>query len=70
MSGNSQAVRIPKEFRIKAKEVEIVKRGNEIVLREKFNDLAEAIMSLPPVSDDFFKDGRQQPPMQKPRVKF
>jgi antitoxin VapB len=30
-SGNSQAVRRPKEFRFKAKEVEVFRRGNEVV---------------------------------------
>jgi antitoxin VapB len=34
-SGNSQAVRLPKQFRVKSKELEIEKRGNEIILREK-----------------------------------
>lgn len=34
-SGNSQAVRLPKQFRVKSKEVEIYKRGDEIVLKEK-----------------------------------
>jgi antitoxin VapB len=34
-SGNSQAVRLPKEFRFSAKEVEIERRGNEVVLTEK-----------------------------------
>jgi antitoxin VapB len=33
-SGNSQAVRMPKEFRFKSKQVEIERRGNEIILRE------------------------------------
>lgn len=30
-SGNSQAVRLPKKFRIKTKELEIEKRGNPII---------------------------------------
>jgi antitoxin VapB len=34
-SGNSQAVRLPKQFRVKSKELEIEKRGNAIILREK-----------------------------------
>ncbi len=34
-SGNSQAVRLPKQFRLKSEEVEIFRRGDEIVLREK-----------------------------------
>ena len=33
-SGNSQAVRLPKQFRVKTDEVEIFRRGDEIVLRE------------------------------------
>lgn len=37
-SGNSQAVRLPKQFRLKSKEVEIFRRGNEIVLRERSDD--------------------------------
>jgi len=49
-SGNSQAVRLPKEFRFNGKEVEILRRGDEVVLREKPANLARAfhlIMSLP-----------------------
>lgn len=34
-SGNSQAVRLPKQFRLKTKEAEIFRRGDEIVLRER-----------------------------------
>jgi len=34
-SGNSQAVRLPKEFRVKSKELEIFRRGDELVLKEK-----------------------------------
>jgi antitoxin VapB len=49
-SGNSQAVRLPKQFRFKSKEVEIFRRGDEVVLREKSDNLAHAfdlIMGLP-----------------------
>jgi antitoxin VapB len=34
MSGNSQSVRLPKEFRVTAKELNIERRGREIVLTE------------------------------------
>ena len=34
-SGNSQAVRLPKSFRVNSKELEISRRGEEIILREK-----------------------------------
>ena len=49
-SGNSQAVRLPKEFRFKSKEVEIFRRGDEVVLREKPANMARAyelILNLP-----------------------
>ena len=45
-SGNSQALRLPKEFRFKGKEVEIFRRGNEVVLREKEPSLARAFELL------------------------
>jgi len=41
-SGNSQAVRIPRKFRFRSREVEITKRGDEIVLRERPSNLAAA----------------------------
>jgi len=41
-SGNSQAVRLPKQFRLTGDEVEIFRRGDEIVLREKHQSLARA----------------------------
>ncbi|HEY5667140.1 MAG TPA: type II toxin-antitoxin system VapB family antitoxin [Gammaproteobacteria bacterium] len=52
-SGNSQAVRLPKAFRFEVKEVEIFRRGNEIVLREAPTSLAELLEPLPPWPDDF-----------------
>jgi antitoxin VapB len=56
--GNSQAVRLPKEFRIKSKEVEIFRRGDEIVLQEKGTGLARAFEILASLPDDFLQDGR------------
>ncbi len=34
-SGNSQAVRIPKKYHINSERVEIFKRNNELIIREK-----------------------------------
>lgn len=51
-SGNSQAVRLPKEFRFKSKTVEIFRRGDEVVLREKKRTLGDLLAELPPLSDD------------------
>lgn len=51
-SGNSQAVRLPKEFRFKSKTVEIFRRGDEVVLREKPRTLKDLIESWPPLTDE------------------
>jgi antitoxin VapB len=64
-SGNSQAVRIPKRLRILSKQVEIRKRGKDIVLRERQADLPAAFELLTGMSRDFFKGGRRQPKLDK-----
>jgi virulence-associated protein VagC len=51
-SGNSQAVRIPKEFQIKTKQVTIVQRGGELVIRPKYRTGAEVLANLPPVDTE------------------
>jgi antitoxin VapB len=48
-SGNSQAVRIPKEFQLDTKHVTIVKRGNELIVKPKHRTTAEILANLPPV---------------------
>lgn len=48
-SGNSQAVRLPKDFRFTVHEVEIFRRGEEVVLRRKprtAGDLFRALTSI------------------------
>jgi antitoxin VapB len=57
-SGNSQAVRLPKEFRFDSDEVEIFRRGDEVVLREKARDMQRAYQLLTELPDDFLRDGR------------
>lgn len=64
-SGNSQAVRLPKEFRLKSKEVEIFRRGDEIVLREKGKGLARAFELLANLPGDFLPRGRRDAPPQE-----
>ncbi len=68
-SGNSQAVRIPKQYRFRSQQVEITKRGNEIVLRERSENLSAAFELLTSLSPDFFESGRRQPKLDK-RVKL
>ena len=55
-SGNSQAVRLPKEFRLRSKQVQVFRRGNDIVLREQPVKLSELLAALPPLPDDGFPD--------------
>lgn len=50
-SGNSQAVRLPKEFRFTTKQVLIERRGDEIVLRERPLMVSDIIHQLPFVDD-------------------
>lgn len=64
-SGNSQAVRLPKEFRLRSKEVEIFRRGDEIVLREKGKGLARAFEILANLPDDVLSEGRHDSPPQE-----
>jgi antitoxin VapB len=64
-SGNSQAVRLPKEFRFDVKEVEILRRGEEVVLRKQERNMARALAILRAFPNDFMVDGRQDLPPQK-----
>lgn len=58
-SGNSQAVRIPKEFRFDVSEVEIFKRGDEVVLKPKPKNLGAAFKLLGEMPEDFMSDRRE-----------
>lgn len=57
-SGNSQAVRLPKDFQFDVREVEILHRGDEVVLRRLPTNLAAAFDLLASLPDDFMADGR------------
>jgi antitoxin VapB len=57
-SGNSQAVRLPKEFSVRGKVLEIFRRGDEIILREPAKGLARAFELLTDLPDDFLAEGR------------
>ena len=57
-SGNSQALRLPKEFQFKSKEVEIFRRGKDVIIREKPKNLKHAFELLASMPKDFFSDKR------------
>ncbi|HRH86845.1 MAG TPA: type II toxin-antitoxin system VapB family antitoxin [Rubrivivax sp.] len=63
-SGNSQAVRIPREFQFDTAEVEIERRGDEVVLRRPRRDLRRAFDALAAIPADFFAEGREDTPAQ------
>ena len=57
-SGNSQAIRLPKEFRMKVTEVELVRQGEDILIRQpKKLTLTDAYNALRSMPVDFFADG-------------
>lgn len=64
-SGNSQAVRLPKQFRLASNEVEITKRGDEIVLREKKPGMTRAFEILADLPEDVADARRDDRPPQK-----
>lgn len=67
-SGNSQAVRLPKDFRFDVEEVEISREGDAVILRSRqgastrWASLRAALERG--FSADFMADGRQQPDTQ------
>lgn len=64
-SGNSQAVRLPKEFRLNVEQVEIFRRGDEIVLRQVPVNAAAIFDALTSLPADFMADGRDDTPPQE-----
>ena len=60
-SGNSQAVRIPKEFHIEYSELFIKKIGTTIILYPKKEPWENLKKSFSEFTDDFMADGRSQP---------
>lgn len=63
-NGNSQAVRLPKEFRMPGNEVKISKKGNQIIiepLETTWDALFESLAEFP---EDFMEEGRNQPAAQ------
>ncbi len=63
-NGQSQAVRLPKEYRFEGNEVYIKKIGNTVSLIPIKNSWEPLIHSLDEFSDDFMNE-RQQPENQE-----
>jgi len=60
-SGNSQAVRIPCQFKLDVTEIEIFRRGDELVLRKKKENLLPLLDIFAAMPDDFMEEGRNDP---------
>ena len=60
-SGRSQAVRLPKEFRMKGAEVRIRRQGAAVVLEPVASDWEWLDAIAGEFSGDFFAAGRNQP---------
>jgi len=71
-SGNSQAIRIPKDFRfdVNVTEVEIFKRGDELVIKPKPTSLSGAFDLLSQMPDDVFPEGREDDAPQDRETQF
>ena len=63
-NGQSQAVRLPKEFRFERDYVYIKKQGDVVILLPAGNSWDSLIASLPKFSEDFMVE-RRQPKGQK-----
>ncbi|WP_428662017.1 antitoxin [Reyranella sp.] len=67
-SGNSQAVRLPKDFRFDVEEVEISREGDAVILRPRRGGSTRWASLRAAVdrgfSPDFMADGRRQPDTQ------
>lgn len=66
-SGNSQAVRLPKEFRFEVDEVDILRRGSEVVLRAPKGSLSRAFSAMASMPKDFMSGRRRDSKPQKRR---
>lgn len=66
VNGQSQAVRLPKEYRFSGNEVFIRKIGNAVMLFPKESAWETFLNGLNSFTEDFFADGRNQG-VQAPR---
>ena len=64
MHGRSQAVRLPKEFRLPGKEVRVRRMGDGVLLEPLQFDVKAWFARLDSYGDvPFMPEGREQPPM-------
>lgn len=64
-SGNSRAVRLPKEFSLPIGEVEISRDGTRVILEERVDDASRIVDLLGQLSDAFDERPYDGPPQQR-----
>jgi len=64
-NGNSQALRLPKKYRMPGTAVVIYRQGKRVILEPLPTSWENIFMALDEFPDDFMAEGRQQPAMQK-----
>jgi antitoxin VapB len=72
-NGQSQAVRLPKDFRFEGEKVRIKRVGNSVVLEPVAFDAKEYFAAIDrhgKAAAEFMAEGRQQPPMPKAEISF
>lgn len=65
INGRSQAVRLPKEFQFSGNDVLIQKVGDAVLLIPNNKVWNTFLQGLNGFTDDFMKEGRQQPKVDK-----
>ncbi len=60
-SGRSQAVRLPKDFRIRGKEVRIRRHGSTVILEPLADDSSWLDAVVGELDDDFVQSANEQP---------
>jgi antitoxin VapB len=65
--GGSQAVRLPKAFRFEGTEVEIEKRGNEVVLRPKRKPKLKTLADVARYMRERYPQGADFPDIERPK---
>lgn len=64
-NGSSQAVRLPKAFRIPGDEVRVFKKGKQVILEPLETTWDSLFESLSEFPEEFMKEGRNQPAIQE-----
>ncbi len=65
--GGSQAVRLPKEFRFEGTEVEIEKRGQEVVLKAKPKPKLKTLAEVARFMQENFPEAQDFPDREQPQ---